>query len=214
MPAMNDDVANTTSFSLATLMPIAAAARSFDRIASIRRPEALRMLATASANTSAPRRGRCRTPAATSRRRGPDRGPSPQLGFGTLAPPVDTSPTNVGFLKMNSASPLRPPASGSRDRCPGHERRDATITPKSMATSAARIGASGNGMSHWIANFDSENPATPANAICASDVCPPKPVNMTNDRASDRDDRGHDGAPPHRAEHDQAGDGRDTGTAH
>ena len=35
------------------------------------------------------------------------------------------------------------------------------------------MGAIGNGMSHCIASFDSENPATPAKAIWASDGCPP-----------------------------------------
>ncbi len=44
-----------------------------------------------------------------------------------------------------------------------------TMTPKTIATSDARIGASGKGMSHCIANLDSEKPATPAKAICASD---------------------------------------------
>ena len=38
-------------------------------------------------------------------------------------------------------------------------------------------------MCHCDDSFDSANPAMPANASCANDVCPPNPVSTTSDRA-------------------------------
>ncbi len=42
----------------------------------------------------------------------------------------------------------------------------------------------GNGTPPAIASLDSEKPATPANANCASDVWPANPDRITNDSAS------------------------------
>ena len=94
----------------------------------------------------------------------------PTFGLGILAPPVDASPTNLGSLKMNSLIATAP-ASVMIARFVPRTRSAGipTMTPKTIATSDARIGASGKGMSHCIANFDSEKPATPANAIWARD---------------------------------------------
>lgn len=45
-----------------------------------------------------------------------------------------------------------------------------TSKPKSIAPKAASNGAMGKGMSYRIASFDNAKPATPAKAICASEV--------------------------------------------
>ena len=89
------------------------------------------------------------------------------------------------------------------------------MTPKTIATSDARIGAIGNGMSHCIASFDSENPATPANAIWASDGLTAEARQQHERQREDRGDRrGHDGAAPERIQHEQADRRRHHGHQH
>ena len=56
-----------------------------------------------------------------------------------------------------------------------------TTIPPSPATPAARSSDSGNGTS--VPNFDSTSPATPANEVWTSEICPTVPVNSTSDRA-------------------------------
>ena len=177
---------NAIIFTRATLMPIAAAARSFERIARTRRPIALRrMLLTTRARTSAtttrkmPKTGRDDLSPRTRPKSQPN-----SSGFGTFAPPVLASPTNLGFLNTNSVI-ATPPASVTIARFVPRRRSAGSpvSAPNAVATMVAPIGASGKGTSHAIAIFDSVNPATPANAIWASDVCPAYPVRITNDRA-------------------------------
>jgi hypothetical protein len=101
-----------------------------------------------------------------------------------LAPPVLASPTKAGFLKKNSAM-ATPPASVTIARFVPRKRSagSPTTTPNAAAIVAASSGATGNGMSQFIASFDSENPAIPAKAIWANDVWPPNPVMTTNESA-------------------------------
>ncbi len=76
-----------------------------------------------------------------------------------------------GFLNTNSAM-VTPPARVTMARLVPRTRRAGmpTINPKIIAPMAASRGAIGNGMSYCVANFDSAKPATPAKAICESEV--------------------------------------------
>ena len=168
MPAMNDDVAKTCSLTAATSMPTELAARSLDRTANIRRPEALRrILATPNAKIRAtttrrtPKIGRD----ASLPRINP-RSQLPSFGLGTLAPPVEASPTYFGFLNTNSVM-ATPPARVMIARLVPRTRNagNPTMTPNTLAINAARIGAIGKGIPHCVAMRDSAKPATPANAI-------------------------------------------------
>ena len=56
-----------------------------------------------------------------------------------------------------------------------------TITPATAATPAARSNDNGNGTSVPI--LESTRPATPANVVWASEICPTMPVSTTSDSA-------------------------------
>ena len=184
---MNDENANIVIFTLVTLIPMAAAARSFPLTANITRPDpARRTLATATqSNTRITTRNTPKTGRETLSPKTRPKSHEPSRGFGTFAPPDSMSPMTAGFLKTNSAM-VTPPARVMMAKFVPRTRKagNPTKSPKTIAPSAARNGAIGKGTSYRIANFDNANPATPAKAICAREVCPPKPVRTTSDNAS------------------------------
>ena len=76
-----------------------------------------------------------------------------------------------------------PAASVTTASCTPRTRRAGTATssPSAVAASAAASSDSGNGSPVPI--FDRTKPAEPANAACASEIWPTKPVSTTSDSA-------------------------------
>ena len=174
-PATNELIPNASSFVPAVPMATPAAARSFDRTASIRRPVVLRRtLATSSASTATttvtntPNTGRYGSVALRRPRFHPN-----SDGAGTLAPPVVTSPTKSGFLNTNSWMAI-PPARVTMARFTPRTRNAGipTSTPNTAATPAASRGAMGNGTPKRSASRERLNPPIPAMAIWASEIWP------------------------------------------
>ena len=103
----------------------------------------------------------------------------PISGGGTLRAP--DSPANVLFLKINCSIATAADNVITAKFTPRTRNAGIAINvPNTAATNAPMIGPSGNGRSEKY--FDKKNPAVPAIAICAKEICPTKPTSTTSER--------------------------------
>src|SRR5262249_5631507 len=176
IPAMNDEMAKLEILTPVPSTPMPAAERSLARTASIAEPRALaRSHATPSATAtsvtrqSKPKLKRGNAAPVPTARFSPN-----SFGATTDAPADDTNwPFRNHSASMAYASArVTTPNVRPRTRSAGSP----TTTPTTVAMSAARIGARGNGTPQPVVSPDNENALTPANASCARETWPAYPV--------------------------------------
>src|SRR5579872_6432994 len=179
MPAMNADSAKATSLVLATLIPAAAAARSFERTASIRRPRSERRSATTPPST----RPSTTTHIVTNDPPGGRNETPKSVGAGMSAWDFEPKPDwNAGSWYTNdsittAAAKVATARLTPRIRSAG----TAATSPTTVATNAATIGPTGN-QTPWVTqNLASTNAEIPPRVICINETCPMKPVSTVSD---------------------------------
>ena len=162
-------------------MPIEAAARSFERTASILRPLPARMMlptrtkaivTTTSVRTPNDNRAMLR-PSRTERLRPNSSGSGMRFG----APGHHRGLSKMNRSMATAAARVTIASWAPRMRSAGSP----TTIPPSPAIAAASSSDSGNGTP--VPNFASTSPATPANEVWTSEICPTVPVSSTNERA-------------------------------
>ena len=151
-------------------MPAAAAARSFERTASNRRPVALtamfpttRAVASSTASTTNPNCHR-----ATLRPLRIETSRPKRIGFAIGLPDDEV---NAG-LRNTNFSRATPPAKVTTASWAPRMRSAGTpiTTPNSAATELDSASDSGNGTPMSVVNFDRANPAIPASDACANEI--------------------------------------------
>ena len=188
MPAMNDEMPKPTSLVPRTSIPAAAAARSFERTASMRWPRSLRRRfattmprATAVMTQTKPKTGLGGELALIGKLALVPRSIPKSRGDETGAPA--TPPPIVGFAKMNF-SIATAPASVTIARLTPRTRNaeTATTSPTTVAIAAPISGPNGKPIPRCTASFETVNAETPASAICAIETWPTKPIVTTSER--------------------------------
>ena len=185
---MNDEIVNAIIFTVRGPIPAAAAARSFERTASIRGPRMLRRTAatnipsstittsTISANAGVGVPLEPRNVAF-----GPTSIPN-SFGSGTIVPLLPPAP-QVPLSKPN-CSIATIPATVRIARLTPRTRKagSATTTPKAVANRMPRIAPSGKPIPWSSASFATTSPAIPPSPTWNSETCPTNPVITTSDR--------------------------------
>ena len=191
MPATNAAMAKPASLTFRTLIPAAAAARSFERTASIRWPRLERRVFA----TSRPSRivaARTRKPnvglgiLSSTPRNGPpgERSRPPIAGWATGDP--WSPPPHLAFRKPNCSSATAAESVTIARLTPRTRRAEtATRSPTIVATEApisSEIGNFAQTPPTSVVRWDIVKPATPASASCTTEIWPTKPMMTTRER--------------------------------
>ena len=183
-PAMNEPIANATTFVRTTSIPAAAATRSFVRTASIFEPSRLvRSFATPSATSTSTARTRKQNSSRGSAVPAPTRRSIPRNdGPATSLPLLGTK----SLLRNQNASSATASASVTTAR--GRPRTriagSPTTTPIAIAPSAASSGAIGKGTPQLVVSGERRKPPAPARVSWANETWPAYPVTTTSESAS------------------------------
>ena len=191
MPATKAAMPNPASFVLRTLMPAAAAARSFERTASIRCPRLdRRTLATSSAMRMTPastRKPKTGLGILSSRPRNVafgERSIPPSFGCSTGDPAA--WPPQRSFRNPNCSSATAAASVTTTRLTPRTRRAEmAMSSPTTVAVAApmrSEIGNSAQIPPTSVVRCDIVKPATPASASCTTEICPTNPTMTTRER--------------------------------
>ena len=178
---MNADRPNAISFVRTVLTASAAAARSLSRTASIIRPSRLRR------SQATPATHRISTTRQTMAYRNGWMMPSreyPKIDGDWMLIPLKP-PVRLASLKTSESTATAAPRVMTarftpRTRSAGRPR----ITPPIPVARPATMIENGNGMPRSSANREQKKAPSPANVICASEICPTYPVSTTSDSAT------------------------------
>src|ERR1700733_11723744 len=188
-PAIPALTPNAISLTMRGSIAAAAAARSFERTASIRRPRSPRLIhatvkhaATVTASATQPKTGLGRLPSSP---RNDDRAPrsSPSSFSSGTGEPVWPPPQVVlrkpKFVIATTAASVTTARLTPRTR----NADAAVIRPRMTATTTPASGARGKPIPALTARCEIVNPDTPASVSCTTEIWPTNPVITTSDSA-------------------------------